>query len=140
MAKGVATNTTITFGSGSSWKVYGAPIRKPESRDAVDVTSLDETVAHYVAGAVLKGDEFTITIADEGQTIETSTVSAAYSISSTITDGTSEETVSVSFNALLTKVSGGSIEGAGDRKATIELTFQPSGDDSASGNGGASST
>ena len=129
-AKGVATTTTITFG-GASYKVYSTPIRKPETREAVDVTTVDQTVAQFVAGAVVKGDEFTIKIADEGQTIETSTAPAIFTISSTITDGTNSYTVSATFYALITKIAGSSIEGSGDRKAAIDITFQPSGNDSA---------
>ena len=127
LKKGVATTTTITF-NGASYKVASAPIQKPVTREAANVTSLEQTVAHYVAGAVENWDEFSITVYDDGTAPSTSEAAAAYSISSTITDGTNQATVSVEFKALLTKIEGGEIESDGDRKATLTLTFQPSGD------------
>lgn len=126
-SKGVATTTTITFG-GTAYKVANAPIQKPVSREAANVTSLDETVAHYVAGAVENWDEFSITVYDNGTAPETSEAPAKYAITSTITDGTNTSSVSVSFMALLTKIEPGEIAFDGDRKATLTLTFQPSGD------------
>ena len=127
LSKGVATTTTITFG-GTTYKVANAPIQKPVTREAANVTSLDETVAHYVAGALENWDEFTITIYDTGTAPSTSTASAEYAITSTITDGTNTSSVSVSFKALLTKIAPGEIAFDGDRKATLQLTFQPSGE------------
>lgn len=127
LSKGVATTTTITF-DGTTYKVANAGIQKPVTREAANVTSLDETVAHYVAGALENWDEFTITVYDTGTAPSTSTASAVYSITSTITDGTNTSSVSVSFKALLTKIAPGEIAFDGDRKATLQLTFQPSGE------------
>ena len=127
VSKGVATTTTVTFGE-KTYKVANAPIQKPVTREAANVTSLDETVAHFVAGAVENWDEFSITVYDDGTAPETSKAPALYKIEATITDGTKTSSVSVKFMALLTKIEPGEIAFDGDRKATLQLTFQPSGD------------
>ena len=128
--KGVYTTSTFTLGT-KTYKVASAPVQKGVTREAVNVTDLSQGVMQYVAGAVENWDEFTLTVYDDGTAPATSSAPEVYSVTSTISDGVNQQAVSISFKALITKIAPSTVESEGGRKATLDLTIQPTGETAA---------
>ena len=126
LEKGIVKSATLTIGS-TAHKIYEMPIRKGLSRDAVEVTDLSDTTKTYVAGAVEEWPEFTIKVADSGQSIATSIAAQSMTITANLTDGTNTQAYTETFNALVTKVESSTYAGDGDRKAALTLTIRPDG-------------
>lgn len=122
-------SATLTFNS-NTYDVASMPTMKGETKDAIDVTALSDTVKQFIAGALKETDEFTVTLYQKGANdLTVDTAAAALSIAVTLENGIdSDVTATVSYNrCIITKVSPPSIDASGDRKATYDVTFRPDG-------------
>ena len=131
-------SATMTYG-GTTYEMASAPVAKGQTREAVEVTSLADSYKQFIPGALIEDDEVTISIYDKGASARPSVsdVPAALSLAVTLANGEgSSGDVSGNVNypkAIVTKVSPPSQDGAGDRKATIDITFRPNGEQAAAG-------
>lgn len=123
---------TLSFNS-TTYEMASGPVMAGETKEAVDVTGLADSVKQFIAGAVKEVDEFTVTLFQKGSGDITADASpAALTISVTLENGSgTDATASVSYaRAIVTKVSPPSIDASGDRKATYDVTFRPDGSSS----------
>jgi len=137
MANRYAVKTaTLTFGS-ATFDMETGPVMKAETREAVEVTALSDTVKQFITGALKEVDEFTIPVYMKGTgDLTVDTDAATLTIAATLDDGVvaSPVSVSVSWNkAIITKVAPSQIQASSDRKALYDVTFRPDGS-TASGN------
>ena len=125
---------TLTFGS-TAYDMASGPAAKGQTREAVDVTSLADSVKQFIPGALVEDDEFTVSLYDRGSGMPSvGAAPAALTIAVTLSNGQdSDVSASVAYNkAIVTKVAPPSHDGSGDRKATIDVTFRPDGSTSSS--------
>lgn len=125
---------TMTFGS-TAYEMASGPHAKGQTKEALDVTSLADTFKQFIPGALTEDDEFTVTIYDKGPTNrpKVSDAPAALSFVVALSNGEGAD-VTADFSyvkAIVTKVSPPSQEGNGERKATIDVTFRPTGEQAA---------
>lgn len=119
----------LTFNS-NTYEMARGPVQKGETKEAVEVTGLSDSVKQFIAGALKETDEFTVTLYYKGTgDITVDTGAAALSIAVTLENGVDADvTVTVSYNrAIVTKVEALSIDASSDRKATYQVTFRPDG-------------
>lgn len=105
-------------------------VMKPETKEAVEVTALSDTIKQYIAGALKEMDEFTLPIYMKGENdITVDDSPAALVIDVALEDGISDDvTFSISWNrAIVTKVAPSQIQASSDRKALYDVTFRPDG-------------
>lgn len=130
MANRYAIKTaTLTFGS-KSFEMDTGFAMKPESKDAVEVTSLADTVKQFIPGALKEVDEFTLTLFQKGSgDITVDDAPASLTITAKLENGeTQDVTVEVSYaKVLVTKVAPTNAQASSDRKATYDVTFRPDG-------------
>ena len=122
-------SATLSFNS-TSYEMASGPAAKGQTKEAVDVTALSDSVKQFIPGALVEDDEFTVTLYDKGTGMPTvGTAPAALTISVTLSNGVDADvTAAVSYNkAIVTKVAPPSQDGSGDRKATVDVTFRPDG-------------
>lgn len=119
---------TLTFNS-VTYDMASGPAMKSETKDAVDVTALSDSVKQFITGALKETDEFTVTLYDKGaNNITVDATPAALTIAVTLENGVADATASVAYaKCIVTKVSAPSIDASGDRKATYDVTFRPDG-------------
>lgn len=131
-------SATCTFGS-KTFEMASGPAAKGQTREAVEVTSLSDTFKRFIIGALTEDDEVIVTIYDEGSTNRPAVSDAPASLSFAVTLSNGEDTdVSANFSyvkAIVTKVTPTSQEGSGDRKATLEVTFRPNGEQAGNADG-----
>ena len=129
MANGkVVATATLKFG-GTEYKVDSMPTGKNQSSDAVEVTSLADSVKQFIPGAVVENDEITVTLF-RGESDIAINAMGELEITANLSDGTTsgKATVTVKHaNAIVTAVSYPSDEATGDRKGTYDVTFRPDG-------------
>lgn len=128
-------SATMTFGS-TVFEMATGPAAKSQTKEAVDVTALSDSFKQFIPGALVEDDEITVTIYDKGPTAnpKVSDAPAALSFAVSLSNGGSAD-VTADFSyakAIVTKVAAPNQEGTGDRKATIDVTFRPTGEQSAS--------
>ena len=121
----------MTFGS-AEYEMDVGPGAKGQTREAVDVTALADTFKRFIPGALTEDDELTVTIYDKGPANrpKTSDAPAALSFAVALSNGEDAD-LAADFSyvkAIVTKVSPPSQNGNGDRKATIDVTFRPTGE------------
>lgn len=126
---------TMTFGT-ASFEMSSGPHAKAQTKEALDVTSLADVFKQFIPGALTEDDELKVTIYDKGPTArpKVSDAPAALSFSVALSNGEDAD-VTADFSyvkAIVTKVSPPSQEGNGERKATIDVTFRPTGEQAAS--------
>lgn len=128
-------SATLTFG-GSTYDMDVSPVMKGETKEAVEVTALTDSVKQFIPGALKEEDELTITLYQKGTgDITPDATPAALSIAVVLENGTTDVSATVSYNkAIVTKVAPPQIDASSDRKATYDVTFRPDGS-VASGNG-----
>ena len=129
-------SATLSFNS-TSYEMASGPAAKGQTKEAVDVTALSDSVKQFIPGALVEDDEFTVTLYDKGTGMPTvDSTPAALTISVTLSNGVDVDvTEAVSYNkAIVTKVAPPSQDGSGDRKATVDVTFRPDGSTAASSN------
>ena len=130
-------SATLTFGS-NTFEMASGPAAKSQTKEAVDVTALSDSVKQFIPGALVENDEFTVTLYDKGTGMPTvGDTPAALAIAVTLSNGVDADvTASVAYNkAIVTKVAAPNQDGDGDRKATIDVTFRPDGSVAAQTNG-----
>lgn len=125
---------TMTFGS-TPYEMASGPHAKGQTKEALDVTSLADVFKQFIPGALTEDDEFTVTIYDKGPDArpKVSDVPAALAFKVALSNGDGSD-VEADFSyikAIVTKVSPPSHEGNGERKATIDVTFRPNGEQAA---------
>lgn len=129
-------SATLSFNS-TTYEMASSPVAKGQTKEAVDVTALSDSVKQFIPGALVEDDEFTVTLYDKGAGMPTvDSTPAALTISVTLSNGVDADvTEAVSYNkAIVTKVAPPSQDGSGDRKATVDVTFRPDGSRAASSN------
>ena len=130
MARYHVKSATLKFGE-TAFEMANGPAAKGETREALDVTSLADTVKKFIPGAVKELDEFTVTLFDKGSGMPTvDDKPAKLEISVTLSDGENADvSAKVEYlKAIVTKVAPPSQEATGDRKATVDVTFKPNGE------------
>lgn len=130
-------SATLTFG-GTAYEMESGPAAKGQTREAVEVTSLADSIKQFIPGALVEDDEFTVSLYDKGTGMPTvGSTPAALAIAVTLSNGQDADvSASVSYNkAIVTKVAPPSQDGSGERKATVDVTFRPDGSVASSGTG-----
>ena len=130
MARYHVKSATLKFGE-TAFEMANGPAAKGETREAVEVTSLADTVKKFIPGAVKELDEFTVTLFDKGSGMPTvDDKPAKLEISVTLSDGENADlSAKVEYlKAIVTKVAPPSQDATGDRKATVDVTFKPNGE------------
>lgn len=130
MARYHVKSATLKFGE-ETFEMANGPAAKGETREAVDVTSLADTVKKFIPGAVKELDEFTVTMFDKGSGMPSvDDKPAKLEISVTLSDGENADvSAKVEYlKAIVTKVAPPSQDATGDRKATVDVTFKPNGE------------
>ena len=122
---------TLTFGS-TPYEMAVGPSAPGWTREPTDVTALCDTHKQFIPGALIEDDEITVSIYDKGPNNrpKKTDVPAALAFAVKLSNGEDAD-VNADFTipkAIITKVSPPSQEGGGDRKATIEVTFRPNGE------------
>lgn len=123
-------SATCTFGE-KTLELAGAPAKRSETKEAVEVTALSDSVKQFITGALKEVDEFTLSLYMSGEgDISVDDSPAALSISVTLENGVQDVTTSVSYaKAIVTKVTQANIDASSDRKAVYDVTFRPDGSD-----------
>ena len=122
-------SATLSFNS-NTFEMASGPAGKSETKEALDVTGLTDSVKRFIAGALKETDEFTVTLYQKSSgDLTVDTAPAALSLSVTLENGIdSDATVSVSIaKAIITKVAYPNQDASGDRKGTYDVTFRPDG-------------
>lgn len=122
-------SAVLTFGT-APFDMETGYVMRPETKEAVEVTALSDTVKQFIAGALKEMDEFTLPIYMKGENdITVDDAPAALDIAVSLEDGIGEDvTFSVSWNrAIVTKVAPSQIQASSDRKALYDVTFRPDG-------------
>lgn len=130
-------SATMTFGS-ATYEMASGPAAKSQTKEAVDVTALSDSIKQFIPGALVEDDEFTVSLYDKGTGMPTvGSTPAALTIAVTLSNGQDADvSASVAYNkAIVTKVAAPSQDGGGDRKATVDVTFRPDGSVASSGTG-----
>lgn len=124
-------SATMTFG-GTAYEMASGPTAPGWTREATDVTALGDTHKQFIPGALIEDDEITVTIYDKGpdNRPKKTDVPAALAFEVKLSNGEDVD-INADFTipkAIITKVSPPSQDGGGDRKATIDVTFKPNGE------------
>ena len=127
-ARYAVKSATLTFNS-VTYDMASGPAMAAETKEAVEVTALSDSVKQFITGALKEVDEFTVTLYDKGaNNLTVDTAPAALSISVTLENGVADATATVSYaKAIVTKVAPPTIDARSDRKATYDVTFRPDG-------------
>ena len=125
----------VTFGQ-AEYEMYTGPGAKGQTREATEVTALNDVFKQFIPGALTEDDELTITIYDKGPSNrpKVSDAPAALAFEVKLSNG-EEADVSADFSyvkAIVTKVAPPNQDATGDRRATIDVTFKPNGEQPAS--------
>lgn len=129
MSRYAIKSATLTFNS-TTYDMASGPAGKSETREAVDVTALSDTIKQFIPGAIKETDEFTVTLYCKSTgDITVDTAPAAASIAVVLEDGSgTDANASVAFTKVIpTKVSYSNQDASGDRKGTYDVTFRPDG-------------
>lgn len=122
-------SATLKFGS-TTFDMETGIVMKPESRDAVETTSLADTIKRFIKGALKEQDEFTLPIYMKGSSdITVDDTPATVEIGATLEDGETEDvSLTVKWNkCIITKVAPSQLQASSDRKALYDVTFRPDG-------------
>lgn len=122
-------SATLKFGS-TTFDMETGIVMKPESRDAVETTSLADTIKRFIKGALKEQDEFTLPIYMKGSSdITVDDTPATVEIGATLEDGeTDDVSLTVKWNkCIVTKVAPSQLQASSDRKALYDVTFRPDG-------------
>ena len=132
MARFHIKSATLTFG-GNPYEMASGPAAsgKDQTRDAVEVTALSDTFKQFIPGALTEDNEFTVSLYDKGTGMPTvNDAPAALTIAVVLSNGVDNDVPAniASTKAIVTKVAPPSQDGGGDRKATVDVTFRPTGE------------
>lgn len=134
MARFHIKSATLTFGS-TEFEMANGPgsSSKGQTREPVEVTALSDTFKQFIQGALTEDDEFTVSLYDKGTGMPTvNDTPAALHLAVTLSNGVDNDvSASVAYTkAIVSKVAPPNQEGNGDRKATVDVTFRPNGQQS----------
>ena len=122
---------TVTFGS-TPYEMATGPAAPGWTREPTDVTALGDTHKQFIPGALIEDDEITVSIYDKGPASRPKKTDAPAALAFVVKLSNGEDAdINADFTipkAIITKVSPPSQDGGGDRKATIEVTFKPNGE------------
>ena len=119
----------LTFGS-TTFDMETGYAMKPETKEAVEVTALSDTIKQFIEGALKEMDEFTLPIYMKGANdITVDDTPDALSVAVALENGIDKDVeLSVSWNrVIVTKVAPSQIQASSDRKALYDVTFRPDG-------------
>jgi len=122
-------SATLTFNS-KTYEMASGPAMKSETKEAIEVTGLTDSIKRFITGALKEVDEFTVTLYQKSTgDLTVDTTPAALLLSVTLENGIdSDATVSASIaKAIVTKVAYPNQDASSDRKATYDVTFRPDG-------------
>lgn len=121
-------SATLTFGGGT-YEMASGVAGKSETKEAIEVTALTDQIKRFITGALKEVDEFSVTLYQGTNDITVDNEPAALTISVTLENGEdTDASASASFaKCIVTKVNYPSVDASGDRKATYEVTFRPTG-------------
>lgn len=122
-------SATLTFNS-NTYDMASGPAGKSETKEAIEVTALSDSIKRFIQGALKEVDEFTVTLYQKSSgDLTVDTTPAALSLAVTLENGVdSDATVSVAIaKAIITKVAYPNQDASGDRKGTYDVTFRPDG-------------
>lgn len=122
-------SATLTFNN-VTYDMASGPAGKSETKEALEVTALSDSVRKFITGALKETDEFTVTLYQkDADDLTVDTTPAALTIAVTLENGIdSDATVSVTIaKAIITKVEYPNQDADGDRKGTYDVTFRPDG-------------
>ena len=124
-------SATLTFGS-ATYEMETGPAAKGQTREPTEVSSLADTFKQFIPGALTEDDELTVTIYDKGPSNrpKVSDTPAALAFAVKLSNGVDAD-VEADFSyvkAIVAKVSPPNQDGGGERKATIDVTFRPTGE------------
>lgn len=125
-------SATLTFG-GTAYEMANGPAKKPETREPVEVTSLTDQIKQFIPGALKELNEFTVTLYSKGEgDLTVDDAPAALKIEVALSNGEDADvSASVEFGkAMVTNITPTDHDASGDRKATYQVTFRPSGEQS----------
>lgn len=123
-------SATLTFG-GTAYEMEKGPSGKSETRDAVEVTALTDQVKQFIPGALKEINEVGVTLYSKGEgDLTADAAPAALKIEVVLSNGEDADvSASVEYGkAIVTNVTPTDQDAAGDRKATYQVTFRPSGE------------
>jgi hypothetical protein len=123
-------SATLTFG-GTAYEMANGPAAKSETREAVEITALTDQVKQFVPGAVKEINEFSVTLYSKGTgDLTVDAAPAALKIEVVLSNGEDADLESsVEYGkAIVTAVAATEQDASGDRKATYQVTFRPSGE------------
>lgn len=122
-------SATLSFGN-ATYEMAAGPAGQSETREPIDVTSLDDQVKRFIKGALKEIDEFTVTLYQKSDGNLTSDAApAALSLAVALENGIDPDaSASVEIaKAIVSKVAYPNQDASGDRKATYDVTFRPDG-------------
>jgi hypothetical protein len=122
-------SATLTFG-GTAYEMANGPSGKSETREAVEVTALTDQIKQFIPGAVKEINEFSVTLYSKGEgDLTVDAAPAALKLDVVLSNGEDADvSASVEFgSAMVTAVAPTEQDASGDRKATYQVTFRPSG-------------
>lgn len=122
-------SATLKFGE-ATYEMAAGPSGKSETREALEVTALSDSVKRFIAGALKEIDEFTVTLYQKKENnLTADSAPAALELEVTLENGSDEDVTvkSTIAKAIVTKVAYPNQEASGDRKATYDVTFRPDG-------------
>lgn len=123
-------SATLTFGE-TTYEMANGPAGKSETREAVEVTALTDQIKQFIPGAVKEIGEFSVTLFDKGTgNLTVDAAPAALKIDVVLSNGEDADVnSSVEFGtAFVTAATPTDQDASGERKATYQVTFRPSGE------------
>jgi hypothetical protein len=123
-------SATLTFG-GTAYEMEKGPSGKSETRDAVEVTALTDQVKQFIPGALKEINEVSVTLYSKGEgDLTVDAAPAALKIEVVLSNGEDADvSASVEYGkAIVTNATPTEQDATGDRKATYQVTFRPSGE------------
>jgi hypothetical protein len=107
------------------------PSGKSETRDAVEVTALTDQVKQFIPGALKEINEVSVTLYSKGEgDLTVDAAPAVLKIEVVLSNGEDADvSASVEYGkAIVTNATPAEQDAVGDRKATYQVTFRPSGE------------
>ena len=122
-------SATLTFGD-VAYEMANGPAMRSETREAVDVTALTDQIKQFIPGALKEINEFSVTLFAKGTgDLTVDAAPAALKIDVVLSNGEDADVSStVEYGeVIVTGVAPTEQDASGDRKATYQVTFRPSG-------------
>ena len=124
-------SATMKFGL-ATYEMATGPAAPGWTREPTEVTALSDTHKQFIPGALFEDDEITVTIYDKGPNDrpKKTDLPAELAFEVSLSNGEDDD-IRADFKikkAIITKVAPPNQEGSGDRKATIDVTFRPNGE------------